>query len=82
MVVEDLCSDRATFEASALRKWAALRGKRWLIKDHELFREGAQTFALSNQWSGPVVLPLIDQIARQLPELQISYTETDAGEDG
>lgn len=47
--------------------------RRWFLDDDDLFHDATTTFALSNQWSGPDVLPLIDQIAATFPNLQISY---------
>jgi hypothetical protein len=79
-VVDELCPDAATFGACALKKSPSFKFKRWFAKEHELFREEQQTFAFSNQWSGPVMLPLIDSIAATFPTLQISYTEADGGD--
>jgi hypothetical protein len=47
-------------------------------KDEQLLRDASTTFALSNQWGGPDVLPAIDQIAARFPELEISYEVADA----
>jgi hypothetical protein len=78
-VVDADCADAAAFEAHALQRSPGFKAKRWFAKDRELFRLGNQTFALSNQWSGPIVLPLIDEIAVQLPQLEISYKEAEDG---
>jgi hypothetical protein len=45
--------------------------RRWFLNDDELFRDDTSTFALSNQWTGPDVLSIISQIAKQYPELDI-----------
>jgi len=50
--------------------------RRWFLDDGELFHDATSTFALSNQWGGPDVLPMIDQIAEAYPDLHISYEPT------
>lgn len=47
--------------------------RRWFLDDGELLHDATSTFALSNQWGGPDVLPMIDQIAEAFPDLRISY---------
>lgn len=51
----------------------SLDERRWFLNDDELFRDATSTFALSNQWSGAEVLPIIDEIAERHPQLGISY---------
>jgi hypothetical protein len=48
---------------------------RWFAQDEELMQEDGRTFALSNQWSGPTVLALLDSLAQRFPELGLSYSE-------
>lgn len=50
-----------------------LEERRWFLDDDELLYDATSTFAFSNQWSGPAVLPMIDRIAEAYPELRISY---------
>ena len=52
--------------------------ERWFLDDGELLHDATCTFALSNQWSRADVLPLIDHIAEEYPELRISYTKTNS----
>lgn len=47
--------------------------RRWFLDDGELFHDATTAFALSNQWSGPDVLSMVDQIAEAHPGLRISY---------
>jgi len=47
--------------------------RRWFLDDTKLFRDSTSSFALSNQWSGHDALPLVAEIAKSHPELQISY---------
>lgn len=55
------------------RSFEALR---WFLEDDQLFRDDTSTFALSNQWTGADVLSTIDAIAKQYPQLGISYEPT------
>jgi len=76
IVVDGHVEEEGAFAALALQTYPGFKPKRWFAKASELFFAENQTFALSNQWSGPVVLPLIDRIAQQYPELGLKYAET------
>lgn len=76
LVVDGQFASREAFVEAARTKLGPDKffdERRWFLDDDELIPDAASTFALSNQWGGPNVLEVIDQISAAYPALQISY---------
>jgi hypothetical protein len=76
LVVDGQVSSRDTFVERARAKLGPdkfFEERRWFLDDGELLHDDSSTFALSNQWGGPDVLAIIDQISEAHPDLRISY---------
>ena len=76
LVVEGNVSSREEFVARVRERLGVdkpFEERRWFLDDDELLHDDTSTFAFSNQWSGPDVLPMIDRIAETYPDLRISY---------
>ena len=79
LVVDGRASTRESFVDLVRTKLGPdkfLDERRWFLNDDELFRDDTSTFALSNQWTGPDVLSIIDLIKERHPQLGIWYGPT------
>lgn len=76
LVIEGRVASREEFLEGVRAKLGpnkSFEERRWFLDDGELLHDATSTFAFSNQWSGPDVLPMVDQIAEAYPDLGISY---------
>jgi hypothetical protein len=75
LIVESDCATTAEFAARVTQDGGKFEPDRWFAGDDELFHEEPLTFVLSNQWSGPLMLPLLESLAQRFPQLALSYSE-------